>query len=149
MIRVRGDIDAVTAQLRKRDEEAKRLAGGTEVKENPAHKELQTAARQLRGRLDEVEKRLWVPENGKGILPEVDLQAKVEYVSRSIGSSWDAPTPAQLVYLEQAEKLGATVLADVNRLFAEDVPAFRAKVQQAQIELLPALEPIQVPGARP
>jgi hypothetical protein len=60
-------------------------------------------------------------------------------------SSWDAPTPSQLTYLEQAEVELRKVLEDFNKLFAEDVAKYREEVRKGSVELLPALEPITIP----
>jgi hypothetical protein len=50
-------------------------------------------------------------------------------------SSWDAPTPAQLAYLERAEAQLRTVLADFNKLFAEDVAKYREEVRAKNVTL--------------
>ena len=63
---------------------------------------------------------------------------------RSIGSSWDAPTPAQLAYLDRAEKQTRDALEDLNRLFTGDVAAFRAKVRELDVQLLPDLPPLKI-----
>jgi photosystem II stability/assembly factor-like uncharacterized protein len=142
--KTRSDVDAITAKLRKDDEDAKR-AGSPE---DPARKELLASARTLKQGLDRLEKRLWNnPETARGITEDTDLESKVGYVSRAISSSWDTPTPAHLAYLTQAEELAAEVFADVNRFFAEDVAAFRAKVQGAGVQLLPDWGSLEVPGS--
>ena len=142
--RTRSDVNTITAQLRKRDEEAKRKGG----QEDPARKEIQTAARQLLQKLDKAERRLWQPDDTKGIVAETDAESKVNNAGRSLASSWDPPTPAQLAYLERAEKDTRQALSDLNRLFAEDVAAFRAKVQQQDIQLLPVYQPLEIQEVR-
>ena len=54
-----------------------------------------------------------------------------------MGSSWEAPTPANLDYLRQAEALAEKVLADNDQLFATKVADFRQQVAAAGIALLP------------
>ncbi len=66
----------------------------------------------------------------------------------ALGSSWDAPTEAQRIYLEQAEARLAEVLEEVNQVFAEDVPAFRQQVGQARLELFPEEEPLMLDWVR-
>ncbi|HSF41899.1 MAG TPA: hypothetical protein VLT87_19005, partial [Thermoanaerobaculia bacterium] len=77
-------------------------------------------------------------------LPDLDVLSKINYAQRSISSSWDAPTQAQLAYLGEAEQLLRTVLTDLNRFFAEDVAAFRAKVKESDLQLLGEGPPIEV-----
>lgn len=131
----RADVDAVTAKLKARVKKDEK---------DPPGEELTKAGRDLRKKLDEVEKRLWQPEGAKGILPETDAENRLDYAIRAIGSSYDAPTPAQLAYLERAESEARKVLADFNRLFAEDVAAFRAKVRELDVQLLPETQPISI-----
>ncbi len=142
--KTRSDVDAILAKLRKDDEDAKRSASP----EDPARKELMASARTLKQGLDRLERRLWSnPETARGITEDTDLESKVGYVARAIGSSWDAPTPANLAYLSQAEELAAEVFAEVNRFFAEDVAAFRTKVQGAGVQLLPDWGSLEAPGS--
>ncbi len=136
----RSDIDTALAKVRAREEKEKKDAG--ETPEPSAA--LAKSARELKARLDEMERRLWKPEGSKGEQPDRDAESRADYAMRSLGSSWDAPTPAQLAYLEQAEKQTRDTLADLNRLFAEDVAAFRAKVKELDVQLLPELPPLAV-----
>jgi hypothetical protein len=62
-----------------------------------------------------------------------------------MGSSWDAPTQAQEIRLQQAEALLQDALAEMNRVFAEDVANFRSQVQSADIAFLEAQEPLTMP----
>jgi hypothetical protein len=62
---------------------------------------------------------------------------KARYVLRSLGSSWDKPTDAQLTYQRQAEAEAEKVLADFTQLFATQVADFRRRVREAGVELLP------------
>jgi photosystem II stability/assembly factor-like uncharacterized protein len=131
----RTDIDAVTARLKARVKKDEK---------DPAGDELSKSARELRKKLDDVEKRLWQPEGTKGIVAETDAENRLNYAMRAIGSSYDAPTPAQLTYLERAEAESRKVLADFNQLFSQDVAAFRAKVRELDVQLLPETQPISI-----
>jgi hypothetical protein len=140
--RTRTDLDAALAKFKAREDADKK--DGSETKEKGPSAELSKSARELRRKLDELERRLWVPEGSKGLLPRVGLESQIDEVARSIGSSWDAPNPAQLANLDRAETQTREVLADINRLFAEDVAAFRAKVRELSLELLPEEKPLAV-----
>jgi hypothetical protein len=89
----------------------------------------------LKKRLDEMEKRLWVAPKTKGIVAETDVLGKIQYSLQAMQSSWDAPTPAQLAYLERAEAQLRTVLADFNKLFTEDVAKYREEVRAKNVTL--------------
>lgn len=140
--RTRRDVDAVTAQLRRDQEAAKKQAGAAD---DPARKAVLDAARDLQRKLGDLEKRFWETEDVKGLEEENDLEQRVGSVARSLGSSWDAPTPAQLASLDRVEKETRQVIDDLNRFFAEDVAAFRAKVQETKFQLLPQWDPLKVP----
>jgi photosystem II stability/assembly factor-like uncharacterized protein len=138
--RTRGDVEAITAQLR-RDQEAARKQGGAD---DPARKAVLDAARDLQKKLGELELRFWQTEDAKGLLEDSDLEQRAGNVARSVGSTWDAPTPAQLAYLGRVEKDAQKAVDDLNRFFAEDVAAFRAKVEATKFQLLPQMDPLKV-----
>jgi photosystem II stability/assembly factor-like uncharacterized protein len=141
VVDTRADVERVAAALRKRQEAEKTV----EKDQAPAGlREALASARKLRQGLDALENRLRQPENPRGILPETDVESKLNYAAGSISSSWDAPTPAQLTYLANAEKLLRQVLADVNQFFATDVAAFRAKARELGVQLLPEVQPLEV-----
>ncbi|HEX7807992.1 MAG TPA: hypothetical protein VF608_04700, partial [Thermoanaerobaculia bacterium] len=91
--KTRNDIDAVAAKLKKEDDDPSA--------EPPP---LVKSGTELKTKLDAMEKRLWTPPKTKGIPAEKDVMAKIGYPFYSLQSSWDAPTAAQLTYLERAEK---------------------------------------------
>lgn len=129
--KTRADIDAVSAKLKKPDATADKTPDPV-VKSGTA----------LKKRLDEMEKRLWSPPKTKGITADVDVLSKIGYPLYAMSSSWDAPTPAQLTYLERAEAELKTVLADFNKLFAEDVAKYRDEVRAANVSLFGELPPL-------
>ncbi|HWN43787.1 MAG TPA: hypothetical protein VNW71_16290, partial [Thermoanaerobaculia bacterium] len=139
----RTDLDAVTARLKAREEKGKKESGESGGPPSPAA-DLMKSGRELRKKLDDAEKRLWQPEGTKGIVAEIDVENKINYAMRAIGSSYDAPTPAQLAYLERAEVEARKVLTDFNQLFSQDVAAFRAKVRELDVQLLPDAQPISI-----
>jgi len=140
--RTRGDVDAITAQLR-RDQETAKKEGGAD---DPARKAVLDAARDLQRKLGDLEKRFWETEDVSGLTEENDLEQRIGTVARSLASSWDAPTPAQLASLDRVEKDARKAVDDANRFFAEDVAAFRAKVQATKFQLLPQWDPLKVGG---
>jgi len=92
-----------------------------------------------------MEKRLFVPPDTKGIVDEdAAVLSQVELAEFALTSAWSGPNPTQTAYLEQAEATVRAVLGDFNRLFAEDVAAFRKQVQAAGIGWLPELAPVAV-----
>jgi photosystem II stability/assembly factor-like uncharacterized protein len=122
--KTRADIDAVAAKLKK-PEDATDKTPDPVVKQGSA----------LKRRLDEMEKRLWVPPKTKGIGASLDVLSAIQYPMQAMQSSWDAPTPAQLAYLDRAEKQLKAVLADYNKLFAEDVAKYRDEVRARSVGL--------------
>ena len=130
------DIDAVLAKQKKDDEPA----ATTEKAPDPIVK----AAGDLKKKLDAMEKRLWVPPKTRGIVAETDVQNKISYPLFSLQSSWDAPTPSQLAYLNRAEAELRKILVDYNRLYSEDVARFREDVRKLNVQLLPDMEPIEI-----
>jgi hypothetical protein len=138
--RTRGDVEAISAQLRK-DQEAAKKQGAAD---DPARKAVLDAGRDLLRKLRDFELRFWQTENAKGLEEDNDLEQRVSNLARSLGSSWDAPTPAQLAYLDRVEKEERQTVDDLNRFFAEDVAAFRTKVQETKYQLLPQWDPLKV-----
>jgi photosystem II stability/assembly factor-like uncharacterized protein len=131
--RIRGTRDDIDVVLKKLAERKK----DPNAEDPPEVKELRKSAKALKDALTAVEKRLWRPPDTKGLTAPTDAWSKVSYVFRAVGSSWDAPTPAALDYLRQAEALAEKVLAENDQLFASKVADFRRQVAAAGIELLP------------
>ncbi|HEX8407401.1 MAG TPA: hypothetical protein VF883_00935 [Thermoanaerobaculia bacterium] len=129
--KTRADIDSVSSKLKKDDD-------ATDKTPDPVVK----SGAALKRRLDEIEKRLWVPPKTKGIIADRDVMNKIGYPLYSLQSSWDAPTPAQLTYLDRAEALLREVIADFNKLFAEDVARYRAEVRAKNVVLFPEDPPL-------
>lgn len=130
----RKTIDAVLERLREKDDSAS--------------KALRDAGERLKKRISEVEDSLVSPSGRQGIFRDQPVLARLGYVYNSLASSWDAPTPAQMTYLRQAEAALERTLAAFNRVFAEDVTAFRRQVQAAGFELLPEREPLTMDWKR-
>jgi photosystem II stability/assembly factor-like uncharacterized protein len=139
----RKDVNQVLARLDERDRERER-DGETRGKDD-AGKALRQSARDLQRRLSMVERRLYVPPDIKGLVEDdTTALSQVESARRAIGSSWQTPSATERAYIQSAEAATRTALADVNKLYAEDVPAFQKKVADAGIGLVAAPGPIEV-----
>ena len=129
----RSDIEVVRKKLTAA-EKARKDKG--EEGEDP-YRDLKKAARDLETKLNKAEETLRVPSTAKGIQDESGKAfAQAEEARRYLESSWDRPNATHLATLDRAEATARTALAEVNRVFSEDVAAFRKKVQEAGIGLL-------------
>ncbi|MCL7972230.1 MAG: hypothetical protein M8866_09130 [marine benthic group bacterium] len=134
--RLRTDLQAALAAYeRVRDEDgADGEGGGEEVEEEG----LESQAREIRRALGSIEERLWVPEGTKGIVYSDDrVWNMVGYALGSMQSSWEAPTAAQMAYLESARAAAANVLSDLAELNGGAVAEFRSAVLDAGLRLMP------------
>jgi hypothetical protein len=136
----RSEVDDVL-KLARKGEEAED-APGTNGNPNRA---LMKAGRELKEALTEAEQKFWTPPGTtKGIQRSDNVSRRLGYVGGSLGSSWDAPTGAQKLYLQQGEAMLEEALAGFNKVFGEDVAAFRQQVESAGIEFLAAKEPLKM-----
>ncbi|HSK76559.1 MAG TPA: hypothetical protein VLQ45_08885 [Thermoanaerobaculia bacterium] len=129
--KTRADVGSILerhrADLKARDQDADDKTKDT----------LTEAAGKLEEGLTKLERRLWVPYDVVGIVPQSDVTSKMFYAQAYIASSWTPPSATHLEYLRQAEAAAAQVLEDFNRFFETDVAAFRKQVDEAGIRLLP------------
>jgi photosystem II stability/assembly factor-like uncharacterized protein len=116
--RTRADIDTAAARLRKDDPAAT---------PDPLVKQGET----LKEKLDKMERRLRTPPQTPGIVADTDVFSKIGYPIYSLQSSWAPPTESQLTYLSRAEAALRSVLADFNKLYAEDVAKYRTDAAKA------------------
>ncbi|HWM93729.1 MAG TPA: hypothetical protein VN493_23425 [Thermoanaerobaculia bacterium] len=131
----RKDVDMVLQKLQPKDKKE-------EPEEDP-NKALKDAARDLHKKLTAMEKRLWITPDTKGIVQNRTLTGRLNDARRQLLSTLEAPSPTALTHLEQAEAEARKVFPDFNKLFAEDVAAFRKQVE-SKIELLSDQEPISI-----
>ncbi|HEY7215725.1 MAG TPA: hypothetical protein VIC28_13925, partial [Thermoanaerobaculia bacterium] len=134
----RADADQVVAKIQSAKKDKDSSAG--DDKPDP----LVEAAGKLKGDLDKLERRLWIPYDAVGIQPPTDALSKLFDAYGGVLSSWDPPSPTHLETLRVAESAAQAVLADFNRFFATDVAAFRKQVDEAKIRLLPETGPVEV-----
>ena len=136
----RADIEAVDARQRNaRREELRR--GELKAKELP----LASDGEKLRESLGKLEKRLWQAPDTVGIVKDEDVLSLLAYVRGYLDSSWDPPSPTHLEYLRQVRVRLAATLDEVNRFYAGDVEAYRAKVDESGVTLLPQSQPLTLP----
>jgi photosystem II stability/assembly factor-like uncharacterized protein len=135
----RKDVDLVLQKLQPKDKKKDASAD----KEDP-NKALKDAARDLQKKLTALDRRLWIGPDVKGIVEDRTVLSRIDAGSFPVLSSWNAPSATAKVAVEQAEAAARSVLADVNKLFAEDVAAFREKVAAAKIGLLADQPPISI-----
>jgi photosystem II stability/assembly factor-like uncharacterized protein len=120
--------------------------GEDEDDDDDALEELMQAGEDLKKMLKELEERLWTPPGTtKGIVYPTDVDSYLGYVRGSLSSSWDAPTRSQETYLAAVEAQLQEIITDFNRVFAEDVAAFRSQVEEAELEFVGAKEPLEMP----
>ncbi|HSF39743.1 MAG TPA: hypothetical protein VLT87_08120 [Thermoanaerobaculia bacterium] len=129
--KTRADVDSILARHR---EDLKARDQGASTQKDA----LTEAAGKLQEGLTKLERRLWVPYDIVGIVPQNDVASRLFYVQGYIASSWSPPSPSHLEYLSQAEAEAAQALEDFNRFFETVVAAFRKQVDEAGIRLLPA-----------
>ncbi len=130
--RAKADIDAIAARVRA-DEERARKPGDAPKEPSPLVRQGADAKKKL----EIAERMLWIPPRTPGINDDSKVAlSRISRVISSLGSSWDAPTPAQLQYLAEAEQLLDAALAEVDRLFAAEMTQYREAVAKAGIGLL-------------
>jgi len=139
----RKDVSLALARLDAQDKERER--NGAAKGGDDAGKALRQSARDLQKKLSAVERRLYVSPDVKGLVEdETTALSKVENARRVISSSWETPSATANAYLDETDRSVREVLADVNKLYAEDVPAFQRKLADAKIGLLSDQGPIEI-----
>ncbi len=135
----RKDVDVVLQKLEPKDKKKTPPEG----QEDP-NKALKEAARNLQKKLKEMDGRLRVSPEIRGIVDDQTVLARIDSALFPVLSSWKAPSPTSKSFVDQAEAAARKTLADVNQLFAQDVAAFRQQVQSSGIGLLADQAPISV-----
>jgi photosystem II stability/assembly factor-like uncharacterized protein len=117
------------------------------VRRSEERRELMQAGHRLKNTLTELEREFWSPPGSYGQrTPRTDNVLRlIESASRSLGSSWDAPTQAQEIRVGQAEAMLQDSLEEFNRVFAEDVAQFIEQVEAAGLSFVTPKEPLSMP----
>ncbi len=139
----RGRYDTLLARTKPQEKEGE----SAEAKaKHDAHKELAKEAGKLKKGLEKLEARLWQGTDTKGIPPPDDALSQIQTVQWLLSSTYDPPTAAQTAYLAEAEATLRAALAEVNKFLAEDLAAFRKKLQESDLRLLQELPPLAIEG---
>jgi hypothetical protein len=145
LARTRIDLDRVMTRMKGDEKKKKDKAGVKRTdEEREAHEALVDSGKTLGKKLKEVENLFWTAEPGQAIGPGRHVLRKVGYIMRSLGSTWDTPTPAQLAYLEEADAALREALAELNRFFEEEVAAFQRQTEAAGIRLFKIEDPLRI-----
>ncbi len=132
IVRMRRVIDAALEQGRERNDDTV--------------KQLRATASDLRKKLTTVAD-LFIAEPNRiqGLTRSSNtVSARLNSVRGSLTATWDAPNSTQTTYLRQAEALLESSLKEFNKVFNEDVPAFKQKVEAAKLSLFPEQEPLDM-----
>lgn len=137
--RTRDDVAAVQAK-------AKQVAqdGGEKDPKKLGELPLVKDGGKLVEALNDLEKRLWQAPEGIGIRPSVDVQSRI-YEAYDVLSSWDPPSPNDRAKLAAARAQVEGAVGDLNKLFAGDVAAFRARAEEAKLGLFSNAAELRVP----
>ncbi|UCF39619.1 MAG: hypothetical protein JSW43_07665 [Gemmatimonadota bacterium] len=99
----------------------------------------------LKQRLDGVSRMFVEPSGRQGIFARGQtVFSELRSVMSSLGSSRDALTDAQRIRLARAEATLDAGLAELNRVFAEDVAALRAQARAADLPRIPEYEELSI-----
>ncbi len=132
--RTKADLKLVLDRAKKREDDRKRLAGTSET--SAEAKALEQEGKALREKIEKVERALWIPDDFVGRPARTDLENRLDETVRFLQSSWEAPNATQRQAMDRVKEIAADVLAAAEKLFREDVPAFRAKAAAEDLELL-------------
>ncbi|HVS04214.1 MAG TPA: hypothetical protein VMT16_15730 [Thermoanaerobaculia bacterium] len=138
----KGDLEAAAGKIRagylERGEKDRRV-----VEADP----LLVRGQELGKRLGELEKLLWVAPETKGIVPDTGvLLSELWMAGWALQSSWDAPSPTQLQYLERARRLSDETLPRVERFFSDELEPYRRQLGERGVGLLLAPAGAGPPG---
>jgi len=142
-----GRLQNVATEAVDRIRETKRAVDG--VKERLASrddaeaKSLGAAGDSLKRTLTDVEELFVGEQDVQGFTDSPNaVLARIGYVIDALGSSWEAPTQAEGELLQQSEQLLRAALGRFNDVVGDDVAAYRRRLEQAQVQLFSAPEPL-------
>ena len=146
--RIQKDLGMVRKLIEREDgsspeEEEGAAEADDEASESP-HKALLDAAKAFEAELDTFLEGLHGPKESKGITENDSVASKVRGLPWGLGSSWDAPTPAELRRIAEAEKALADATSEWKDLVeGESWRALQAAWREAGLELLADPEPVE------
>ncbi len=110
---------------------------------------LADAGERLKQTMEALEERYSGRRDVQGIRRDPNtVRSRLSAAYSSMPSTWERPTGAELLLLEQGRQALAGFLEEFNRVFAEDVAAFREQVRAAELELFPEKEPLTLDWTR-
>jgi hypothetical protein len=129
-------IDRVNEQLAARDDSGS--------------KALRAAGDSLKKKLTAVEELFVGPQDTQGFLDASRaVLYRIAYAIDAMGSSWEAPTAAELAYVQQGEQALQAALPRYNRVMSDELAAYRQRLGAARVELLPVPETLTPDWKRP
>jgi len=151
--RARTDLDAVIARVgeleAKAQEGKKGAARDSGRKEEKPKDPLVEACEKAKKEIDELEKRLWVPPDTKGIIFDDDrVLSRIRTVEGYFAGPFEPPTPNNLEHYLQASECLAEFLADLNRFFSEDLKSLHDQAGQRGLDLVRIPDPVAVKGEK-
>ena len=131
-------IDAIDGTLTDVSAIVDKLEEGRDPNLDNPHQDVLDAAEEYEQALNDLRDSLVGARKQKGINRNSDnVASQVGRASWGLGSSWDAPSPTNLRLLEEAEEAYAEAIPGYNRVIGEELEAFRARVEEAGVRLLP------------
>ena len=137
--RVADAVDAIDRTARDLEVVLDRAGEDHDPDEEHPHQDLVDAGEALEEALEEARAGLVGERGGKGIRRGGDdVMSRVGMASWGLGSSWDAPSPAQLRRLEDAEEAFEEAMPAVDAVLGEELEAFRDRFEASGVSLLPS-----------
>ncbi len=123
------------------DEVLERLQGD----ESDDVKILKASADSLKSKIKELEEDFRGPQDIQGFTSDPNaFFSKIGLAYGQMSSSWDEPTQAQQILLEQAEARLTELLPGINAFITDDIGQFRSRATALGVEIFPALEPVNM-----
>lgn len=121
------------------------ITGDTRDTKDSSLKDVAKSGEALQKTLKKLRDQLMDDPDRQGIHDDSDVAySKLQVAMWLVGSTWDAPTAAHRIYIQRAERRLLEVLAEYNRVFAEDVQAFETLVRKSKFNFFPDLEPLDL-----
>ena len=127
------DLEVVEEKL----QEAARDAGETQAIRLEELDDLVVQGRRLAEELRQLENRLWLADDRRGIPAETDAFTVMWYAFYYSAYSWEPPTPSALAYVERAEGVAREVLGEIDTFFETEIGPYREAIRAEGVELLP------------
>jgi hypothetical protein len=137
-------VTEAVERLRRIEESVQHVLDVLEEDEDSSFTGLIDAGNELKATLDSVGARFMTPEGQRPSPDDPPVSRLLQRVYGSLESSWDAPTQAQRLSLDRADAVLRRALAELRRVFAEDVEEFRRAVSEAGLQLMPEIEALGI-----